>query len=62
MRAEVKKRGEKEFDVVLGSHIIGTSKTDFDARFHMHAINDAIDAAAVYVYWKGQADGFHDGE
>jgi hypothetical protein len=36
---------EKGFELVLGERVIGTSKTDFDARFHMHAINDALDVA-----------------
>jgi len=31
---------------MLGDHELGVSKTDFDARFHMHAINDALDVAA----------------
>lgn len=35
---------------MLGDHEIGSSKTDFDARFHMHAINDALDVA----YLEGQ--------
>jgi len=43
--AHVNKRSEKEFDVVLGSHVIGTSKSDFDARFHVNAINKALQAA-----------------
>lgn len=39
--------GEKkpEFHVHIGTHVIGVSKTDFDARFHMHAINKALDEA-----------------
>jgi hypothetical protein len=60
MRAEVKKRGEKEFDVVLGNHVIGTAKSDCDARFHMHAINREIDAVTERVNWKAQADGHHE--
>jgi hypothetical protein len=43
--ARVEKISEKEFQLVLGDHVIGTSKTDFDARFHMHAINKAIEGA-----------------
>lgn len=35
----------KSFRVLLGEREIGVSKTDFDARFHMHAINDALDVA-----------------
>ncbi len=35
---------------MLGNHELGASKTDFDARFHMHAINDALDVA----YLEGQ--------
>jgi hypothetical protein len=61
MRAEVKKVGEKEFEVVLGNHVIGTAKSDCDARFHMHAINKAIDSAEQGEHWKGQADGYHGG-
>jgi hypothetical protein len=41
-------KGEKDktvFRVMLADHEIGTSKTDFDARFHMHAINAALEAA-----------------
>lgn len=53
MRAEVKKRSEKEFDVMLGDHVIGTSKTDFDARYHVNAVNDALQAA----YQEGRAYG-----
>jgi hypothetical protein len=30
---------------MLGNHELGNSKTDFDARFHMHAINDTLDVA-----------------
>ncbi len=45
IEATVVKRSEKEHDVTIGSHIIGTSKTDFDARFHLHAINEALDEA-----------------
>jgi hypothetical protein len=43
--ARVEKVSDKEFKVFLGNHEIGTAKSDFDARFHMHAINKAIEAA-----------------
>lgn len=49
-RATIKTVGEKDFRVLLGENEIGVSKTDFDARFHMHAINDALDVA----YLEGQ--------
>lgn len=42
MQATIVKKSEKEFSLMLGEHEIGVSKTDFDARFHMHAINDAL--------------------
>lgn len=42
MEATIAKRGEKEHALMLGSHELGISKTDFDARFHMHAINEAL--------------------
>lgn len=48
-RAEVLPDG-KVFKIMLGSHELGISKTDSDARFHMYAINDAIDVA----YLEGQ--------
>jgi SOS response regulatory protein OraA/RecX len=49
-RATIIKVSEKEYKIMLGNHEIGTSKTDFDGRFHMHAINDALDVA----YLEGQ--------
>jgi hypothetical protein len=49
-RATIVKVDEKTHRVMLGGHEIGVSKTDFDARFHMHAINDALDVA----YLEGQ--------
>lgn len=43
----------KEFKLMLGDHELGRSKSDCDARFHLHAINAAIDSgiqeAARYV-------------
>lgn len=45
-RAEVVPDG-KEFKVMLGNHEVGRSKSDCDARFHMHAINAAIDEARL---------------
>jgi hypothetical protein len=57
MQATVKPL-EKGFALMLGDHELGVSKTDFDARFHMHAINDALKAA----YDRGWQDGFHDVE
>jgi hypothetical protein len=48
MEATVIKRGEKEHALILGGHELGVSKSDFDARFHMHAINKIIhDAYSV---------------
>lgn len=35
---------EKEFALMLGNHELGVSKNDVDARFHMHAINDALES------------------
>lgn len=35
----------KVFKLMLGTHELGQSKTDSDARFHMHAINEALDEA-----------------
>lgn len=49
MRATIEPR-DKVFALMLGKHELGVSKTDFDARFHMHAINDALDVA----YLEGQ--------
>jgi hypothetical protein len=43
--AYVNKKSEKEFEVILGNHVFGTSKADFDARFHVNAINDALQNA-----------------
>lgn len=51
-----------EFKVLLGTHEIGTSKNDTDARFHMHAINDALKAAYTVGYKRGREDGIHDNE
>jgi hypothetical protein len=44
MKAEIKKV-EKGFALMLGNHELGVSKNDSDARFHMHAINAAIEKA-----------------
>lgn len=44
IKAEVVKVDEKTFRVMLSRHEIGTSKNDTDARFHVNAINDALDA------------------
>jgi hypothetical protein len=44
-RAYVDNSNPKTFRVMLGDHEIGVSKTDFDARFHVNAINDALDEA-----------------
>lgn len=49
MRATIEPK-DKGFALMLGKHELGSSKTDFDARFHMHAINDALDVA----YLEGQ--------
>ena len=49
-QATVVKIDDKTFHVKLGEAVIGTSKTDFDARFHMYAINDALGVA----YLEGQ--------
>jgi hypothetical protein len=43
--ATVVKDGEKVFRLMLGDREIGVSKSDCDARFHMHAINDALQDA-----------------
>jgi hypothetical protein len=53
MKAEVKPV-DKGFELVLGNHVLGTSKTDFDARFHMHAINAALDEARESGRQKGE--------
>jgi hypothetical protein len=45
MRAEIIKVDDKTHRLMLGKHELGVSKTDFDARFHMHAINDALEVA-----------------
>lgn len=45
MEATIVKKGEKEHALMLGGHELGVSKSDCDARFHMHAINDALKAA-----------------
>jgi len=58
MQATIVKKGEKEHTLMFGGHELGTSKTDCDARFHMHAINDALKAA----YERGRQDGIHDHE
>lgn len=50
MKAEIIKVDDKTFRLMLGKHELGVSKTDFDARFHMHAINDALKVS------------FHEGE
>lgn len=44
-RARIDKIDEKTHRVMLGDHEIGTSKTSFDAQFHVNAINDALDVA-----------------
>jgi len=44
-RARIDKVDEKTHRVVLGGHEIGTSKTSFDAQFHVNVINDALDEA-----------------
>lgn len=44
-RARIDKIDEKTYRVMLGDHEIGTSKTSFDAQFHVNAINDALDVA-----------------
>lgn len=49
-RAVVENTEGKVFRVMLGEHEVGVSKTDFDARFHVNAINDALDVA----YLEGQ--------
>jgi hypothetical protein len=46
MKAEIKPL-DKGFALMLGDHELGVSKTDFDARFHMHAINNAIKFAQI---------------
>lgn len=42
MEATVVKKGEKEHALMLDGHELGVSKSDCDARFHMHAINAAL--------------------
>jgi len=49
LRATIKPL-EKGFALMLGEHELGVSKTDCDARIHMHAVNDALDVA----YLEGQ--------
>jgi len=48
---------EKGFVLMLGDHELGTSKTDFDARFHMHAINAVMEKIKRDGYNEGYADG-----
>jgi hypothetical protein len=50
-RAEIVKVSEKEYKIMLGNHEIGSSKTDFDGLFHVHAINDAL----MEAYEEGRA-------
>lgn len=45
MRAEIVKVDDKTFRLMLGKHELGVSKTDFDARFHMYAVNDALEVS-----------------
>lgn len=50
VRATIKELGPKDFRVLLGDKEIGKATNDVDARFHMYAINDALDVA----YLEGQ--------
>ena len=56
LRATIEEvKGEKDktsYKVMLGNHEIGTSKTGFDAQFHLNAINKALDEA----YEQGRRD------
>lgn len=45
MRAEIIKVDDKTYRLMLGKHELGMSKTDFDARFHLNAINDALEVS-----------------
>lgn len=53
INATVVPDGPKVFRVMLGKHEVGVSKTDFDARFHVNAINDALNAARDEGYRVG---------
>lgn len=58
MKATIVQKNEREHVLMLGDHELGTSKTDCDARIHMHAINEALQTA----YWRDHEDGIHDNE
>ena len=53
LRATVEKKDDKTYSLMLGDHELGVSKLDSDARVHMHAINDALEAE----YERGYQDG-----
>lgn len=57
IKATVVPKGEKEFEVVIGTHVIGTSKQRFDADLHSNVINNALQKA----YEQGLSDDFYEG-
>lgn len=53
LQAEVKPSEDgKAFKLMIGKHELGVSKTDVDARFHMHIINEAL----KLEYQRGRSD------
>lgn len=50
---EVVKVDDKTFELKLNGHVLGTSKSDSDARFHMHVLEKLFEE----TYNRGYADG-----
>jgi len=55
--AEVRQTDVKVFEVFIGSQIIGTAKSDCDARFTAHFLNKLFEQE----YDRGYADGDENG-
>jgi len=49
------------FDLVVNGHIIGTSKTDSDARFHMYFLQDLLKQTWNEGYDEGHHTGYNEG-
>ncbi len=47
---EVRETGKREFELLINGNVIGTSKTDVDARIHKYYLDDLF--IAVYELGK----------
>lgn len=51
---EIRKVSDKQFDLVINGTVIGSSKTDVDARVHMHFLDKLFEQEFDRGFERGQ--------